>query len=308
MENCLAFENLNCGFTDNNNPEFGDMKNCTAYNNNLKGQKANYMVYRCNTTATFANMMSYYNTARVSATNAPGIAAGNDKFVGNMTNSIYYNSKYYFAKSETMTNGAKLGDVVTPSDSDFISLTVGAMGTDFHKTWRNTDGSPNPGGFAETPSNGTYASLGYHMSGGVAQDDPLPTNPVTEPTEPATQPATGASDPQASEYVHNFTLNDLNSTFYTFNGNLSDSKGTATYNGLTLTKCLKMETATAISFTAPSSGTLTLVFGDAASTIKVDDVKYTTDNGIITVELAAGSHTVTKADSANLFLISYAAS
>ncbi|MBR7083568.1 MAG: right-handed parallel beta-helix repeat-containing protein, partial [Oscillospiraceae bacterium] len=65
VENCLAFENLNCGFTDNNNPEFGDMKNCTAYNNNLKGQKANYMVYRCNTTATFANMMSYYNTANV---------------------------------------------------------------------------------------------------------------------------------------------------------------------------------------------------------------------------------------------------
>ncbi|MBQ8927734.1 MAG: right-handed parallel beta-helix repeat-containing protein [Oscillospiraceae bacterium] len=308
VENCLAFENLNCGFTDNNNPEFGDMKNCTAYNNNLKGAKANYMVYRCSETATFTNMMSYYNTANVTQTNAPGIKTGNDKFVGSMKNSIYYNGKYYFAQSETMVNGAKLGDVVTPADSDFITLNVSGMGTDFHKAWRNADGSPNPGGFAETASNGTYASLGYHMYNGVTQDDPQPTSPVTEPTEPPTQAPTSTSDPQASTYVHNFTVNGTASNFYTISGNLSDSKGTATYNGETLTVCLKMETATAIDFTAPSAGTLTLVFGDAASTVKVDGTKYATDNGTITVELSAGSHSITKADSANLFLVAYAAS
>ncbi|MBR6069548.1 MAG: right-handed parallel beta-helix repeat-containing protein [Ruminococcus sp.] len=169
VENCLAFENLNCGFTDNNNPKFGDMKNCTAYNNGIGGKgKANYMVYRCDTSATFDGMMSYTNTSKVSKTNAAGIKLANDKFVGNMTNSIYYNSKYYFAKSSTtMTNGAKLGDVVTPADSDFITLNVPAMGTDFHKEWRNEDGSPKPAGFAET--NGTYKSLGYHMASGISQ-------------------------------------------------------------------------------------------------------------------------------------------
>lgn len=171
VENCLAFENLNCGFTDNNNPKFGDMKNCTAYNNGVGGKgKGNYFVYRCDTTATFSGIMSYYNTSKVSKSNAPGIKIANDKFVGNMTGSIYYNSKYYYAKSQTtMTNGAKLGDVITPADSDFISLSVAAMGTDFHKAWRNADGSPNPGGFAETLSDGKYSNIGYHMSKGVTQ-------------------------------------------------------------------------------------------------------------------------------------------
>lgn len=197
VENCIAFENLNCGFTDNNNPKFGDMKNCTAYNNGVGGKgKANYMVYRCDTSATFNGMMSYINTGKVSKTNAAGIKVSNDKFVGNMTNSVYYNSKYYYAKSNTtMTNGAKLGDIITPADSDFISLNVGAMGTDFHKQWRNSNGSPKPGGFAETAGSSQYKSIGYHMSGGISQTaapDPyaVDTTPVEETTTAATTTTT----------------------------------------------------------------------------------------------------------------------
>ncbi len=191
VENCLAFENLNCGFTDNNNPEFGDMKNCTAYNNGVGGKgKANYMVYRCATTATFENMMSYLNTDLLSQTGAAGIKISNDKFVGSMKNSIYYNSKYYLATQETMENGSKLGDVITPETTDFISLHAPEMGTDLHKVWRNEDGSPQPDGFAETPENGTYASIGYHMQKGVTQ---IPTPAIgygssTEPVEPTETP------------------------------------------------------------------------------------------------------------------------
>ncbi|WP_024859956.1 dockerin type I domain-containing protein [Ruminococcus flavefaciens] len=196
VENCLAFENLNCGFTDNNNPKFGDMKNCTAYNNGIGGKgKANYMVYRCDTSATFNGMMSYINTGRVSKTNAAGIKVSNDKFVGNMTNSVYYNSKYYYAKSNTtMTNGAKLGDIITPADSDFISLNVGAMGTDFHKTWRNADGSPKPNGFAETSGSSAYKSIGYHMSSGVSQvSTPDPYAVDTTPVETTSSTTTATT-------------------------------------------------------------------------------------------------------------------
>ncbi len=195
VENCLAFENLNCGFTDNNNPKFGDMKNCTAYNNGIGGKgKANYMVYRCDTSATFNGMMSYINTGKVSKTNAAGIKVANDKFVGSMTNSIYYNSKYYYAKSNTtMTNGAKLGDIITPADSDFISLSVPAMGTDFHTAWRNSDGSPKPAGFAETASGSSYKSIGYHMNGGISQTaspDPYAAGTTPEQTTTTKQTTT----------------------------------------------------------------------------------------------------------------------
>lgn len=170
VENCLAFENLNCGFTDNNNPKLGSLKNCTSYNNGVGGNgKPNFSVYRCTDTVTeFNNVISYINTDNVSSLNAKGIKVSNDKFVGSMTNSVYYNSKYYYAKDQTtMENGSKLGTVVTVADSEFMTLTVPSMGSDFHKEWRNTDGSPNPLGFAET--NGTYKALGYHFSEGITQ-------------------------------------------------------------------------------------------------------------------------------------------
>lgn len=102
--------------------------------------------------------------------------------------------------------------------------------------------------------------------------------------------------------VHNFHESGKNSSFFTINGNLSSTKGTITYNGLSLTQCLKIESSTSITFTLTESRTLTLVFGTASRSVKINGTSYTTDaNGIVTVELAAGSHTITKGDSMNLY-------
>ena len=328
IENCLAFENLNCGFTDNNNPLFGVMKNCTAYNNGIGGNgKGNYFVYRCAADADIQNIVTYYNTSKVSKTNAAGIKVSNDKFKGVVKNALYYNNKYYYSSGSFTADGSQpsTGTVVTPSDSDFISLSVAAMGADFHKNWRNASGAPAPGGFAETLSDGTYKTLGYRMSAGLSQaSTPNPyagtsstdntgttstTTSTASTTSTTSTTVTGQVTPVAGGYVHDFTANGVSSDFYSISGNLSTSKGTVTYAGKTLTQCLKLETATAISFNAPSAGTLTLVFVEPAATIKVDDIKYTSSgDGIINVELAAGSHSVTKADSANLFYMVYSAS
>lgn len=110
--------------------------------------------------------------------------------------------------------------------------------------------------------------------------------------------------------VHNFTTDGLTSNFFAISGNLATNKGTVNYNGLTLTKCLKMETATSIKFTAPSSGTLTLVFNSADSkhNCKVDGNKLDSDaNGIVTIDLVAGIHEVTKRDNSNLYYMSFVA-
>lgn len=148
----------------------------------------------------------------------------------------------------------------------------------------------------------------------VGSSDPVivTTNPpvVTTAPQPAVTDApavTGVNPPvSASAYVHNFTVNGKDSSFFSITGNLSGSKGTASYNGLTLTQCLKMESATAISFTAPADGTLTLVFGEAAATVKVDGAKLTADgSGILTVPVSAGAHALAKADSCNLFYMAY---
>jgi pectate lyase len=104
--------------------------------------------------------------------------------------------------------------------------------------------------------------------------------------------------------IHNFSTSGKTSTFYAITGNLSTTKGTVTYNGLTLTQCLKIESSTNISFTTSQASTLTLVFVEASATIKVDNVDKVASNGIVTVSLAAGSHTITKKDTSNLFYMS----
>ena len=141
-----------------------------------------------------------------------------------------------------------------------------------------------------------------------------PTGPVVTYTQPTvttttstkisgqTPAVTGTPSVPASGYVHNFTANGTSSDFYSISGNLSTSKGTVSYAGLTLTQCLKIESATAISFTAPASGTLTLVFAEPTATIKLDGTKYAASgDGIIAVPVSAGAHALAKADTCNLF-------
>ncbi len=106
------------------------------------------------------------------------------------------------------------------------------------------------------------------------------------------------------EYVHNFTESDKESTFFTINGNLASNKGTVEYNGLTLTKCLKIESSTNISFTVTGKTTLTLVFVEETTNIKINGEVVTSDTNVIVVELDAGTHAITKKDTKNLFYIS----
>ena len=113
----------------------------------------------------------------------------------------------------------------------------------------------------------------------------------------------GAVAPIAGDEIHDFTLSGKTSDFYTITGNLATNKGTVTYNGQTLTQCLKMETATAITYTTTQPSTLILLFAEAAGTAKIDGTNYTATNGIINVPIAAGNHTIAKKDAANLFYI-----
>ena len=102
--------------------------------------------------------------------------------------------------------------------------------------------------------------------------------------------------------VHNFHESGKASSFFTINGNLSTSKGTITYNGLSLTQCLKLESSTSITFTLTEARTLTLVFNPTAS-VEVDGVAYSSSTNIITIELEAGTHTISKDKSTNLYYI-----
>lgn len=106
------------------------------------------------------------------------------------------------------------------------------------------------------------------------------------------------------DVVHNFTTDGKTSSVFSITGNLSDSKGTVSFGGLTLTQCLKIESSTLISFSTTEIATMTLVFNEGYNGgIKIDGTEKTVSNGILELELTAGNHDITKADVANLYFI-----
>ncbi len=91
---------------------------------------------------------------------------------------------------------------------------------------------------------------------------------------------------------------------FTVTGNYSNAKGTATYDGKTYSICLKLESATSVAFNLAKPMKMTLVFADTETgSIKINGTKQTSTGSQLTADLPAGSVTLTKADSRNLFLI-----
>ncbi|MDF2925795.1 MAG: pectate lyase [Paenibacillaceae bacterium] len=138
-----------------------------------------------------------------------------------------------------------------------------------------------------------------------ATPTPTPTPGVTPTPTPTVTPTPSATPtPVPGGTVHNFTTDGTASTFFNIQGNLSTTKGTVVYNGLTLTQCLKIESSTSIGFTTTAASTLTLVLNSPDGTkIKVDGTSYPMTNGIVSVSLAPGAHTITKDNTTNLFYI-----
>ena len=87
---------------------------------------------------------------------------------------------------------------------------------------------------------------------------------------------------------HNFTTQGLSSGSFDISGNLSKEKGTMTYNGQTLTQCLKMESATAISFSTTGNATLKMFDSNSSSTMPNVQNAITIDAGK-TLTFLAGS-------------------
>ena len=134
------------------------------------------------------------------------------------------------------------------------------------------------------------------------------TTKATEATTKATESTTEAPTTAPAETtakVHNFSTDGTSSDFYTISGKLSSNKGTVSYNGLSLDTCLKIESKTKITFTTTDKAELVLVFNQKnSSDIKVDGTVYTLIDGILSLEIEAGSHEITKESTGNLYYMS----
>ena len=133
-----------------------------------------------------------------------------------------------------------------------------------------------------------------------------------QPEDPGDDPGQGGASISTALECH-FQDRKPSSDFFEVKGSYSDSKGSATVNGVTYTVCLKIETSTSVKFTTDREMLLKLVFGskDTKYDIKIDGKTYTgkADNGssgqgTLTHTLPAGAHELTKQSTGNLFYIS----
>ena len=134
------------------------------------------------------------------------------------------------------------------------------------------------------------------------------TETTTNSQESSTEGTT--TTPVEGAQVHNFTLNGTSSSFYTITGSLTSSYGSVNYNGLTLTKALKMESKTSVAFDPDGvAGTLTIVTNPQYSgTIELNDKAITIgSDGVATISLdGSQSYEITKGSGSNyIFYIAY---
>ena len=295
-----------------------------AYNNYMEGQKS--VIYANSdagtTTASATDFDAYLATAR------------NEKVPS--TYKAKQGGKVYSNFDTTVDLGVKESAIDNPADvPSIVTSEAGRLnGGDFKWTFDNSvdDASYSLNTALKTALNNYKTSL-VSVGGGSTSGESHTHNYVGVVTKEATEteeglmtytcsicgdtyteviPKKGSTDtpdvpaPSEGSYVQNFTADGKTSNFYAITGNLATNKGTVTYNGLTLTQCLKIESATNIKFTATAKGKLTLVFAEASKSIKVNGTKYASDsNGIVSVDVNAGSVEITKGDTMNLFYMVY---
>lgn len=157
--------------------------------------------------------------------------------------------------------------------------------------------------FGESNASGEGGSTGGGETGGSSEGG-------------STGGSTGGSEggstvtPIEGTVLVTFTDSKPSSSIVTVSGNYATNKGTATIDGTSYSTCVKMESATNISVTVDKKVTMTLYFSsaDTKTNAKIDGKKPAEVNAVIdstaktmTVTLDAGSHTITKQDTCNLF-------
>ncbi|PJJ09012.1 putative secreted protein (Por secretion system target) [Flavobacterium sp. 1] len=243
------------------------VKNTTAKTITITGTPTATVTYSISTTGTAGTPATGSGTITVTA-------SGTQTLTSSANN------------NQTVTSGTAIGSIVFTWGGNATDATVTGLPASGISFVKNTTAK------TITISGTPTATLSYSIS-----------------TTGAGTPATGSgtitvTTVSSGNEIHNFTTSGKVSSFYTITGNMNSTDGSATYNGLTLTKRLKIESSTTITFTTTAASTLTLVFDPTFSgTIKINNISYTASAGIVSASLSAGANTILKGSVANLFYI-----
>ena len=222
---------------------------------------------------------------------------------------INYQSQLVYVQGETPVV-VSTQTLTIPANND-QTVATGAAISNMVYTW---GGTANDASVTGLPANGitfvkNVAAKTITVSGAPTADVSFTVKTSGDsgtPVEGTGNITIDDTPPSQGDLIHNFTESGLDSNFYTFtSANINSTNGNTTYDGLTLTRRLKIETPTQIAYTTAEKSTLYLVFDPGfVKKIKLDGTSYTAVDGVVTIpNVAAGNHLITKGDTTNLFYI-----
>ena len=152
--NCIAFNNLASGFTDNSNPGTLYVENCTSYNNSLRDIDTNNFDF-CRDVDTSINYMknlfSYCDEGVKFTDGQTKIFNSKDQYKGTVANSIFYFGrtmlKFDGVKECDYSQLALMGTIYESDIKPFISTEIPNHLGDIHSLLRDENGNVSLGDF-----------------------------------------------------------------------------------------------------------------------------------------------------------------
>lgn len=172
--NCVAFNNLACGFTDNSNPGTIRLENCTSYNNGARDYDANNFDLCRNVDTSnnyMKNLFSYCDNNYAFNLTSNKTFNSKDQYKGTAVDSIFY-----YGRTMLQFNGIEecdytleelRGSIIESEESPFVSTQVPDRMGDIHKLLRDENGNVNLGDFLKIKDSFVNSAFDHEVSLGA---------------------------------------------------------------------------------------------------------------------------------------------
>lgn len=168
--NCIAYNNLACGFTDNSNPGPLWIENCTSYNNGLRDKDSNNidMCRDENTSVNyFKNILSYSDTNVKFTDDTMKNFNSKDQYKGTVIDSIFYYGRsllqFKGINAADYTVSGMMGNILKTNEVPFVSTEIPDEYSNFHELFRDENGDISLGDFLKV-RNEFITAAGYDSS------------------------------------------------------------------------------------------------------------------------------------------------
>lgn len=172
--NCIAYNNLASGFTDNSNPGTIRMENCTSYNNSLRETDTNNfdMCRDVDTSINYLKNCFSYSDINIKFTDKEMKHFNSkDQYKGTVVDSIFYYGRTYLQvkgiKSCDYSDSALRGDIYEASMTPFVSTEIPSELADYHDLFRDENGNISLGDFLKIKDEFVKEAFGEGVSLGA---------------------------------------------------------------------------------------------------------------------------------------------